>query len=515
MKLSELIAAISQASVYSSAAASVKSSNPEITGVHYRSDRVAPGAVFVALPGQNADGHDFAADAVARGAAAVVVQRPMDLDACVVVVENTRLALAQAAAAFYRYPANKLSLIGITGTNGKTTTACLLEHILQCRGFCTGVIGTLNYHYAGKTVKSGLTTPEASDLQHLLAGMVDAGVTHVIMEVSSHGVVLDRIAQCSFAIGVFTNLSQDHLDFHKDMAHYWAAKKRFFTEFLQGENAAAVINMDDHRGKELHDALAGIRRVRVGLGNAARIWPSGLAFDAGGISGLLHLEDKTVAFHSPLVGRFNLENILCAAGAAAALEIAPETIAEGIETFTFVPGRLERVANTLDRHVFVDFSHTPAALENVLAALRRLGAGRLICIFGCGGDRDREKRPLMGEIAGKYADLAVVTSDNPRTEAPERIIEDIVAGMHDFTRVAPESLGPDFAPGTFAVEPDRRHAIRVGIRVSRPGDAILIAGKGHETYQIIGNTTVAFDDRVEAEQVLSWGMNDVVDTVDD
>ncbi|MFP3981220.1 MAG: UDP-N-acetylmuramoyl-L-alanyl-D-glutamate--2,6-diaminopimelate ligase [Desulfobacterales bacterium] len=515
MKLSDLIAAMAPGSVHSSAPACAGQSDPEITGVHYRSDRVPPGGVFVALPGQNANGHDFAADAVARGAAAVVVQRSMDLDACVVVVENTRQALAQAAAAFYRHPANKLTLIGITGTNGKTTTACLLEHILQSHGLCTGLIGTLNYHYAGKTVKSGLTTPEASDLQHLLADMADAGVTHVIIEVSSHGVVLDRIAQCSFAIGVFTNLSQDHLDFHEDMAHYWAAKKRFFTDYLQGENAAAVINMDDARARELDDALAGIRRVRVGFGNAARIRPSGLEFDAGGISGQLQLADKAVSFHSPLVGRFNLENILCAAGAAEALEIAPETIARGIETFASVPGRLERVANTLDRHVFVDFSHTPAALENVLAALRRTGSGRLVCIFGCGGDRDRAKRPLMGEIAGKYADLAVVTSDNPRTEAPEKIIEDIVAGMHDFTRVAPESLGPDFAPATFTVEPDRRQAIRVGIRVSRPGDAILIAGKGHETYQVIGNTTVAFDDRVEAEQVLSWGMNDVVDTVDD
>lgn len=511
MKLSELIAAMAPGRMHSSAGPS----NPEITGVYYRSDRVAPGGLFVALPGQNADGHDFAADAVDRGAAAVVVQRPMDLDACVIVVENTRQALAQAAAAFYRYPSKKLTLIGITGTNGKTTTAWLLERILQCHGICSGVIGTLNYHYADKTVKSGLTTPEASDLQHLLADMADAGVTHVIIEVSSHGVVLDRIAQCGFAIGVFTNLSQDHLDFHKDMEHYWAAKKRFFTDFLQRENPAAVINMDDARARELDDALAGVRRLRVGLGNAARIRPSGLEFDADGISGRLHLGDKTVDFHSPLVGRFNLENILCAAGTAEALEIAPETIAEGIATFASVPGRLERVANTLDRHVFVDFSHTPAALENVLAALRRTDFGRLICIFGCGGDRDRGKRPLMGEIAGNYADLAVVTSDNPRTEDPEKIIEDIVAGMHNCIPVTPESLGPDFVPGTFAVEPDRRQAIRCGIRASRPGDAILIAGKGHETYQIIGNTTLAFDDRVEAEQVLSWGMNDIVDTVDD
>ncbi len=515
MRLSKLIEAAGGTVVNGSGSVSGNNDDPEITGIYHRSDQVKPGGVFVALPGENADGHDFAADAVGRGAAAVVAQRPIEPGACVVSVKNTRRALAEMAAAFYGYPSKKLTLIGVTGTNGKTTTSFLLEHILLCSGISAGVIGTVNYHYAGKTLKSGLTTPEASDMQRLLAEMAESGVTHVIIEVSSHGVVLDRIAQCGFEVGIFTNLSQDHLDFHKDMAHYWDAKKRFFTDYLKGKNASAVINMDDAKARELADALEGVRQFRVGMGNAGRIRPSELEFSQNGISGCLHLENGSFQFCSALVGRFNLENILCAAGAAEALGVLPDKIREGIETFVAVPGRLERVVNSLDRHVFVDYSHTPAAMENVLGTLRRNIDGRLICIFGCGGDRDRGKRPKMGGIACKYADLVVVTSDNPRTESPEKIIEDILEGIKKCARAAPETLDQDFIPATFTVEADRRKAIRLGIRVSKPGDAVLIAGKGHETYQIIGREIFDFDDRIEAQQVLSGGINDVADTLDD
>lgn len=263
MRLSKLIEAAGGTVVNCAGSVSGNNYDPEITGIYHRSDMVEPGGVFVALPGDNADGHDFAADAVLRGAAAVVAQRPIEPGACVVSVKNTRRALAEMAAAFYGYPSKKLTLTGVTGTNGKTTTSFLLEHILLCSGISAGVIGTVNYHYAGKTFKSGLTTPEASDLQRLLAEMADSGVTHVIIEVSSHGVVLDRIAQCGFEVGVFTNLSQDHLDFHKDMACYWAAKKRFFTDYLKGKSASAVINMDDDKARELAEALEGVRQFRV------------------------------------------------------------------------------------------------------------------------------------------------------------------------------------------------------------------------------------------------------------
>lgn len=514
MRLSELIEAISADNLKRVDVGAGNSVDPQITGIHYSSERVEPGGIFVALQGQRTDGHEFVEDAVKRGAAAVVVQRQMNAESCVIEVKNTRLAMAEMAAAFYGHPAGKMFLTGVTGTNGKTTTAFLLEHILHNAGFRSGVIGTINYHYDGTTLKSGLTTPESPDLQRILAEMAEAGVTHVILEISSHGVVLDRIAGCSFTAGVFTNLSQDHLDFHGDMENYWAAKSRFFTDYIQKAGASAVINMDDKKGRELAGMLGGTRQVGVAHANAARIRASELRFDQSGISGRLHLDKESFSFHSQLAGYFNLENILCATGAAFALGVGMRAVQEGIETFVSVPGRLERVPNTLDRHVFVDFSHTPAALENVLKTLREIVEGRVICIFGCGGDRDRGKRPEMGKIASRHADLVVVTSDNPRTESPEKIIEDIVKGITGHQRITPDALAPDFDSGVFTVEADRRRAIRFGIRASKPGDAVLIAGKGHETYQIIGDKTLAFDDRVEAEQILSWGMNDVADTMD-
>ncbi|MFW5930622.1 MAG: UDP-N-acetylmuramoyl-L-alanyl-D-glutamate--2,6-diaminopimelate ligase [Desulfosalsimonas sp.] len=513
MRLSELIEEVEAGNIKRVVPGSRNPVDPLVTGIHYRSDQVGPGGVFAALTGRNTDGHDFVEDAAARGSAAVISQKPLTLGCSVIEVKNTRMALADVAAAFYDYPSWKMTLVGVTGTNGKTTTAFLLGHILKSAGFQSGIIGTVNYHYAGRTVKSGLTTPEAPDLQGLLAEMAEAGVTHVILEVSSHGLVLERIRGCRFAGGVFTNLSQDHLDFHKDMEQYWTAKKRLFTDYISEAAGWAVINMDDKKGRELAGALEGIVRIRTGISDAAHVRASGLHFNQGGISGMLHMGGDAFALHSPLAGRFNLENILCAAGAASALGVDSETICKGIETFVSVPGRLERIPNDMERHVFVDFSHTPAALENVLVTLREIVDGRLICIFGCGGDRDRGKRPEMGVIAAKYSDLAVVTSDNPRTEEPERIIEDIVRGIAGARRIEPESLSHEFDSGVFTVEPDRRKAISLGIRASKPGDAVLIAGKGHETYQIIGEKTLEFDDRLEAEKVLSRGINDA-DTMD-
>lgn len=514
MKLAELIEEVGAGNLRALHEEGRASGDMQVTGIYYRSDLVKPGGVFFAIAGSRTDGHDFAEDAVARGAAAVVAQRRLETGSCVIEVKNSRLALAETSAAFYGHPSRKMTLIGVTGTNGKTTTAFLLDHILQQAGFNSGVIGTVNYHYAGRTVKSGLTTPEAPDLQAMLAEMAEAGVTHVVLEVSSHGVALERIAGCRFAVGVFTNLSQDHLDFHGDMESYWAAKKRFFTDYTQGSGARAVINMDDAKGRELATGLERVRQIRVGLADAASIRATELRFDQSGISGSLMLEGVPYPFHSNLAGQFNIENILCAAGAALTLGVEPEALRRGIETFVSVPGRMERIPNTLERHVFVDFSHTPAALENVLMTLKEIIEGRVICVFGCGGDRDRGKRPSMGKIAARHSDLAVVTSDNPRTEQPERIIEDIVEGFSGLARISPMSLTPDFEPGIFVVEPDRRKAIRLGIMASKPGDAVLIAGKGHETYQIIGKDTVAFDDRLEAEQVLSWCMNDKTHSVD-
>ncbi len=516
MKLSALIEAVQPLQVIPGAAAET---DPEIERICYRSDRVGRDAVFVAIKGASADGHSYAADAAGRGAAAVVAEKPVEIDAPVILVEDARRAMAIMADAVYGAPSSRLTLIGITGTNGKTTTACLLEHILKESGFKTGVIGTIDSHF-GNTVMAGtLTTPEAPDLQATLVQMADAGATHVIMEVSSHGIVQNRILGCRFDVGVFTNLSQDHLDFHGNMDAYREAKTAFFTGYMNSRSTA-VINCDSEEGIRLAGRLNKGKTLFLGTGAvsgrggggdlAYDLGAENLFFDEAGVSGRMVLPSGRIDFHSPLVGRFNLENILCAAGAAYALGADPASMRNAIETFAAVPGRLEKVENASSRHVFVDYSHTPEALENVLGALRGIVPGRLICIFGCGGDRDRGKRPQMGEIAAALADLAIVTSDNPRTEHPDAIIADILAGVRrtGSTEIERGRLDSRFENGSYTVVPDRSSAIDLGIGLSRPGDGVLIAGKGHETYQIIGRKTIDFDDRVHAKTALAqYGMN--------
>ncbi len=397
----------------------------KITSIHYRSNEVQPGGMFFAIKGQQTDGHQYIRDAVSKGAAAVVVDAAQTgsnldaLDAVIVSVKDTRKALAAASSVFYNNPSEKLYLIGITGTNGKTTTAYLLEHLLLENNIDVGVISTINYRYHGKVYANPLTTPESSDLQKILAEMADAGVTHVVMEVSSHGVALDRIYHCCFDMGIYTNLSQDHLDFHKTMEEYWSCKKRFFTNYLitgpKQNRAIAVINTDNPKGMELVSTMKGRNFVSVGANESSDVCARHMRFDQHGMSGSLKLADSDVQFKSGLIGRYNLENILCAAGAAIALKISPESAAQAIASFENVPGRLERITNDCDRHVFLDYAHTPDALENVLASLKEVIPGRLICVFGCGGDRDKAKRPQMGEIAGRLSDFVVITSDNPRT----------------------------------------------------------------------------------------------------
>ncbi len=509
MKLSDLVTAVEPFRIPGrDRVFSPQMENADISSVHYRSNDVKPGGLFVALKGQRADGRHFIGDAVSRGARAVVVEggEKVSTDAAVIYVDNARKALATIAARFYGDPSKTLVLIGITGTNGKTTTSFLLEHILSRLGVQVGVIGTVDFRYAGKSYPNPLTTPESADLQQILSRMAASRVTHVIMEVSSHGVALDRIFGCEFDAGVFTNLSQDHLDFHGSMEDYWWAKKRFFTEHLnagpkQG-HAAAVINTDDPRGLELSSALEGINRITVGTGSRAMLHPVHVTLDQFGIRAGIQTPYGECAFQSGLIGLHNLENILCAAGAGVALGIPLPDIAAGISSFSHVPGRLEPVLNGLKRRVYVDYAHTPDALAKVLQALRRVLTGRLICVFGCGGDRDKTKRPKMGEIAGRLSDFVVVTSDNPRTESPEAIIAEILEGVESVMdrRYLPEDLERGFEEKGFIVEPDREKAIFWGIRLSAEGDTILIAGKGHETYQIIGNRTIHFDDREKAAE---------------
>jgi UDP-N-acetylmuramoyl-L-alanyl-D-glutamate--2,6-diaminopimelate ligase len=418
------------------------SADPEVTAVCYDSRKVIPGAVFVAIEGFVADGHDFIADAVKQGAVAVVCRQPVAVDAVVIRVADPRAALAQLSCRFYGQPADRMRLVGVTGTSGKTTVTYLLERILEKAGHRPGVVGTINYRYAGQVFTNPVTTPESLELQEMLRQMADSGTTHVVMEVSSHSLDLHRVDGCRYDVAVFTNLSHDHLDHHGTMDRYWHSKKKLFSDYLKpaggGHPIRAVVNTDDSRGRELATTL-GTMALRTAVYGDGDIVPLGVVRDLTGIHGSIATKHGEIAFDSPLVGDFNLENILSATGAALALGISPAAIAAGIDSLACVPGRLERIVEGGERFIFVDYSHKPDALENAITALRALTKGRLITVFGCGGDRDRTKRPVMGEIAARLSDLTVVTSDNPRTEDPLAIIAEIEAGVR---RCAPGACRP-------------------------------------------------------------------------
>ncbi len=482
--------------------------DPDIQAVSCRAQETVAGGLFVAVKGFATDGHDFIGQAVANGAVAVVCERPVQIDALVIRVSNSRKALAQLAGTFYGHPSQALTVIGVTGTNGKTTTSYLIESVLAAAGISVGVIGTINYRYGGKVFATPVTTPESLDLQRILADMRAAGVTHVVMEVSSHALDLYRVHGCKFDLGVFTNFTQDHLDYHKDMDHYWACKRRLFVDLLPAFDSVmhqrAVINVADPKGGELSRQVT-LAHLTCGNTPGSDLSTLTSRFDLKGIYARIATPTGKMEIRSPLVGRHNLENILNAAGAGVALGISADTISAGIRALESVPGRLERIANPHRRFVYVDYAHTPDALENTLLALRALTADRIICIFGCGGDRDRAKRPEMGAIAARLSDLAVVTSDNPRTESPEQIIEEIVAGVRRecALRYMPTDLRRGFTAKGYTVMVDRREAIGSSISASRPGDTLLIAGKGHESYQIIGREKLPFDDRHEAQKALA------------
>ncbi len=476
-------------------------SDPSITSIHYSSRDVVPGGLFVAMKGVTSDGHDYIEDAVERGAAAILGEKPVKTKVPLHVVEDARKALADVATAFYGDPTGGLHLIGITGTNGKTTVTYLLEEILSAAGFKVGVIGTVNWRYGGREFPNPRTTPEAPDLQRIFATMLKAGVTHVVMEVSSHALDLFRVRGCRFDLGIFTNLTQDHLDFHGDMKTYWSAKKRFFTEFLTETGARAVVNADDPRGMELLETL-GEKAVGTGTTKALEINVSDAKFDIAGIRGTISTPSGEFPFTTTAVGRYNLENILGAVGAGYVMGLDPPDILRGIARFR-VPGRLERVENDKGINVFVDYAHTPDALESVIRAVGEHATGKLITVFGCGGDRDRAKRPPMGRIAWEGSALAVVTSDNPRTESVDRIIEDVLTGIGPGARVfEPSELEEGVTEKGYIAVPLRREAINLAVAAAREGDTVLIAGKGHENYQVLGTETIHFDDREEAIHAL-------------
>ena len=481
----------------------------EIRGIAYDSRRVRPGDLFVAIRGEKDDGHRFIPAAAEKGAAAVLGEDDFTgaLPVPYLRVGNSRAALALLSAAFLQNPSRDLILIGVTGTNGKTTTAYLIESLLRAAGLCPGLIGTVEYRFAGERRAAPRTTPESWDLQNLFAEMKKAGAQSVVMEVSSHALVLDRVKACAFNGAVFTNLTPEHLDFHRDLEDYFAAKQKLFAP-EPGEKKSpgffAVVNLDDAFGERL---ATGLRKdgVRV-LGFSAQakpgaeIRPRDLREGWDGIRAEVETPAGLVRINSRLLGRFNLENILGAVGAGVGLSLSPETIARGIAEVRAVPGRLERVeppgAGPLDFQVLVDYAHTPDALEKVLTALARVKTGgRLITVFGCGGDRDRSKRPVMGKKAAALADLLIVTSDNPRSEDPLAIIAAIRVGVEETGRMREGE--------NFWTVPDREAAIRLAIGKARKGDLVLVAGKGHETEQIIGKEKLPFDDRAVAARVLT------------
>ncbi|HET8821480.1 MAG TPA: UDP-N-acetylmuramoyl-L-alanyl-D-glutamate--2,6-diaminopimelate ligase [Thermoleophilaceae bacterium] len=448
----------------------------EISDLAYSSQSVTPGALFFCVPGFSSDGHDFAPDAVERGAAALVSQRPLELGVPDVVVDDVRAAMGPAAARFYGDPTTELDVVGITGTNGKTTTAFLVRHLLEAAGRQTGLLGTVKRVVGGVEEEVERTTPEAIDLQHTFRRMVDGGDRAAAMEVSSHALELGRVAGIRFACRVFTNLTQDHLDFHETMEAYFAAKRRLFEE-----PGASVVNVDDEYGRriaaELPDAIT------FGIENEASYRARDIEFDFTGSRFVLDTPEGPLELRSPLPGLFNVQNVIGAVAAVHSLGV--EEI--GLEGFPRVPGRFEPVDEGQGFGVLVDYAHTPDSLENVLQAARELADGRLHVVFGAGGDRDRGKRPLMGDAARRLADRVLVTSDNPRSEQPEAIIDEIMEG----------------AGAGAEREPDRRRAIVRAIEEAEPGDVVVIAGKGHEQGQEFENgRKEPFDDVTVAREAL-------------
>lgn len=481
-----------------------------IGGLSYDSRRVGKGDLFVALRGTRRDGRAFIRDAVQRGARAVVAESAPEngLDVPWVRVADSRKALAHLAKNFFGDPSRELTLIGVTGTNGKTTTTLLLEGILRRMGHSVGVVGTLGYCWVGTRRAAAMTTPESLDLQRLFHEMRGDGVTHVVMEVSSHALAMGRVEGCSFHEAVFTNLSQDHLDFHGDMEKYFAAKSLLFSRFLASageEPGTAVVNLDDPFGKRLAESIRGEVWTYSLHDSKARVRVQEADLGTGGIRAKLAVPGGVMRVESPLLGRLNLYNVVSAASTALSMGIPSEAVTAGLAVIHAVDGRLQRVPvpEEFGFQVVVDYAHTPDAMDKALGCLREMTRGRLLVVFGCGGDRDRGKRPLMGGTAARWADLVVVTSDNPRSEDPEEIIREIEPGVG---AEGMPYLEPDreTSPARgYAVVPDRRKAIELALSWARPEDVVFIGGKGHETYQIVGNAVLPFDDRVVVREFLA------------
>ena len=476
-------------------------SDVEISHLNYHSRKIGPGDLFVAMKGYAQDGHDFIGDAVSRGATAVLSELAPDMVIqklsrkpnqmpVVLQVSDSRKALSRLAVAFYHTPFHNMNLIGITGTNGKTTTSYLLESIRLAAGRKPGVIGTVNHRISSSVLKSSITTPESLDLMKILREMADYSATDVVMEVSSHALDQGRVADCPFRTVLFTNITRDHLDYHHSMDAYFKAKSLLFTGL--SDKVSAIINIDDPRGADLM-ALTSAEVITYGINNSCDVTAKDVNVSRTGISArLISKKMGECDIRSSLIGNFDIYNIMAAASAAITLGVDLKTIASGIESMKGVPGRMELVPNTRSLTIVVDYAHTPDALEKALEAANQITEGRILTVFGCGGDRDRGKRNEMGRVAGKHSHKVFITSDNPRSEDPIAIAEEIEKGV--------------IASGQkdYVVELEREMAIRMAVESALKNDLVLIAGKGHEDYQIIGNTRRDFDDRLVAARVASF-----------
>ena len=492
MKLSQLIQGLDVLE-------KINFSDREIIGLDVHSKNVDAGHLFVAIPGTVVDGHAFVSDALQRGAAGLVVERRENLPQGIpiLIVDNARAALSRLAANWNGHPSRDLYVIGVTGTNGKTTITCLLEQILQTAGKTASRLGTIGYHYPNMNQTLSHTTPEPTEIQRILKEMMDHGVTHTAMEVSSHALDMNRADDIHFKQAIFTNLTPEHLDYHKSMELYFESKKRLFTLLLPqgGGMGRSILNADDPYGQKLMEEIKDSpvwtysTHAQSKWDFFVQEWHSSLE----GLAATVGTPQGDIKIHSPLIGAFNLSNILAATASAVEAGVSLSLIQKALENFSNVPGRLERVPNRKKIHVFVDYAHTPDALKNVLLALRELNPPKIITVFGCGGDRDRSKRPMMGREVARFSHVAVVTSDNPRTENPQAIIDQILPGIQEGGMIIGKNC---------LVEPNRRQAIATALEQAKPGEVVLIAGKGHEDYQILGTERIHFDDREVAREIL-------------
>jgi UDP-N-acetylmuramoyl-L-alanyl-D-glutamate--2,6-diaminopimelate ligase len=485
MKLGELLSGIRLRRPAPPGLASV-----DVAGLEYDSRRIREGYLFFAFPGSRADGRDFARAALERGAVALASESaaPVGLEGRWIEVDHGRRALAHAARLFYGKPDEQVALTGITGTNGKTTTGFLIDSVLRAAGFTTALVGTIEYRLAGRVLPAVNTTPESLDLIRLLAELRAEGGTHATMEVSSHALELGRVYGLRFHTGVFTNLTRDHLDFHVTMEAYFAAKQKLFAGEGGEPPAFAVLNRDDSYSRALHIAPE-TRVFWYGIGPDSDLRALHIVSGSQRLRFDVQYGKQRFAVESPLIGKINVYNILAACGAGISYGLAPEVIARGIASLRAVPGRFERVDEGQPFVVVVDYAHTPDALQNVIAVARGLNPKRVITLFGCGGDRDRTKRPLMGQAAAELSDFVVLTSDNPRSEDPLAIMNDALVGIRRVDK-------------PLVVEPDRAAAIARALNEAREGDLVILAGKGHETYQVLQDKTIPFDDRAVAREVL-------------